>query len=54
MLAWESLAEREKKWDVFTRDPEWIKVAAETAKNGQIVLKTTNTIMRPTPYSAMK
>jgi len=54
MLAWESLAEREKKWDVFTRDPEWVKVAAETTQNGQIVLKTTNTIMRPTPYSPMQ
>lgn len=54
ILAWESLAEREKKWDVFTRDPEWIKVAEETSKNGPIVLKSTNTIMRPTSYSAMK
>jgi len=54
ILAWESLAEREKKWDAFTRDPEWLKVAEETSKNGPIVLKATNTIMRPTPYSAMQ
>jgi hypothetical protein len=54
MLAWESLAERETKWEAFTHDPEWIKVATETVKNGQIVLKTTNTIMKPTYYSNMK
>ncbi len=54
MLAWESLAEREKKWEVFTHDPEWLKIAAETSKNGPIVLKNVNTIMRPTPYSAMQ
>ncbi len=54
ILAWESLAEREKKWDAFTSDPEWIKVAAETTKNGQIVLRATNTIMKPTAYSPMQ
>ncbi len=54
MLAWESLAEREKKWDVFTHDPEWLKIAAETSKNGPIVLRNINTIMRPTSYSAMQ
>ncbi len=54
MLAWESLEEREKKWDVFTHDPEWLKISAETSRNGPIVLKNINTIMRPTPYSAMQ
>jgi len=54
ILAWESLAEREKKWAAFTSDPEWLKVAEETTRNGQIVLRNTNTIMRPTPYSAMQ
>jgi hypothetical protein len=54
ILAWESLEEREKKWDVFINDPEWHKVTAETTKNGQIVLRATNTIMRPTSYSPMQ
>ncbi len=54
MLAWESLADREKKWAAFQSDPEWIKVSAETNKNGQIVLKTNNTIMKPTAYSPMQ
>ena len=54
ILAWESLAEREKKWDAFTSDPEWLKIAAETTRNGQIVLKVINTIMKPTAYSPMQ
>ncbi len=54
MLAWESLAEREQKWAAFQSDPEWIKIAAETSQNGPIVLRATNTIMRPTSYSPMQ
>ncbi len=30
LLKWESLAEREKKWDDFQADPEWIAKRAET------------------------
>ena len=54
ILAWESLEEREKKWDAFMNDPEWHKVVEETHKNGPIVLKSTNTIMKPTSYSLMQ
>jgi len=54
ILAWESLEEREKKWDAFISDPEWLKVMEETHKNGPIVLTNTNTIMRPTSYSPMQ
>jgi hypothetical protein len=32
MLAWESLAEREKKWTAFATDPEWLTKRAETEK----------------------
>ena len=54
ILVWESLEERQRKWDAFASDPEWLKVAEETNKNGSIVLKVTNTIMRPTSYSAVQ
>ena len=30
-LAWESLADREKKWNAFAADPEWLAKRAETA-----------------------
>ena len=29
LLAWESLAEREKKWTAFQSDPDWISARAQ-------------------------
>jgi NIPSNAP protein len=54
ILEWESLAEREQKWNKFIVDPEWLKVRAETEKNGPIVDHVTNIILSPTAYSKMK
>jgi|SRR5665647_3517471 len=54
MLAWESLAEREQKWNAFMADPEWIAKRAETEKDGPIVANITNAILQPTSFSAMK
>ena len=54
MLAWESLADRETKWNKFQADPEWHSARAETEKNGAIVAKVTNYILGPTPYSSVK
>src|ERR1700729_4384372 len=36
MLKWESLAEREKKWDSFQALPEWHGKRAETERGGPI------------------
>ena len=30
LLKWDSLADREKKWNAFQADPDWIKQRAET------------------------
>lgn len=54
MLAWDSLAEREKKWNAFIADPEWLAVRAETEKDGQIVAKVVNQILAPTSFSSVK
>ena len=54
MLAWESLAEREKKWTAFMTDPEWIAARAKTEENGPIVASITNTLLTPTPFSSVK
>ena len=54
MLAWESLAEREQKWNAFMADPEWITKRAESEKEGPIVANITSTILQPTAFSAMK
>ena len=54
MLAWESLAEREKKWAAFGADPEWQTARAKTEENGPIVANVKNFMLAPTPYSSVK
>ncbi len=54
MLAWESLAEREKKWNAFGADPEWLSARAQTEANGAIVAQVTNEILQPTPFSSVR
>jgi len=54
LLEWENLAERERKWNAFMADPEWLKARAETEKDGPIVAKVTNEILLPTPYSRVR
>jgi len=54
MLEWENMAHREKAWNSFQADPEWIKVAQESEKDGPIVQNITNMLLKPTPYSNMK
>ena len=54
LLEWESLAEREEKWNKFAADPEWLEKRAETEKDGQIVAKVVNYMLQPTSFSAVK
>lgn len=54
ILAWDSLAERETKWNAFMADPEWIAKRTESEKDGPIVANITNTILTPTAFSALK
>lgn len=53
-LSWESLAEREKKWNAFMADPEWIAARAATEKDGQIVERVINQLLAPTAFSSVK
>jgi heme-degrading monooxygenase HmoA len=54
LLAWESLAEREKKWTAFQTDSEWIAARAKTEEDGQIVGNIVNQLLVPTSFSALK
>jgi hypothetical protein len=54
MLQWESLAERETKWNAFSSDPEWLAKRAETEAQAIIVERIENQILTPTAYSAMR
>ena len=54
LLAWDSLADREKKWNTFQADPEWHRQRAETEMNGPIVQRVANSFLQPTSFSSVK
>ena len=54
LLAWESLAEREKKWTAFQTDADWIAARAKTEADGQIVSNIVNQLLVPTVFSSVK
>jgi len=54
MLAWDSLAEREQKWNAFMTDPEWLAKRAESERDGPIVQTLSNQLFAPTSFSSVK
>jgi len=54
LLSHPSQAARDAAFDAFRKDPEWLKVKAETEANGPIVEKVESVMMVPTDYSPMK
>jgi NIPSNAP len=54
ITSWESLADREKKWNAFAADPEWHAKRAETEKDGAIVANVSNQFLMPTAFSSVK
>ncbi len=54
LLAWESMAERERKWTAFASDPAWLKARSESELEGPIVARMQNQFLAPTAYSALK
>ena len=53
-LAWDSMAEREKKWGAFMADPDWISARADSEKDGQIVQNIVSQFLAPTAFSSVK
>ena len=54
LLAWESLAERERKWTAFMTDPDWIAARTESERDAQIVANITSSFLAPTAFSAVQ
>jgi hypothetical protein len=54
LLAWESLAEREKKWAAFQSDPEWLAARDASEKYGPILTNVSNAILQPTSFSSVR
>src|ERR1019366_9072309 len=55
LLQWESLADRDERFAAFGADPEGIEARAKSeADGGPIVASVTNSILRPTSFSALQ
>ncbi len=54
LLVWESLAQRQEKWDAFLSDPEWLAIRKSTEENGPLIFDIENSLLRPTNFSAAK
>ena len=54
LLEWQDMAERERIWNGFMADPEWLAKRAETEKNGPIVASISTSFLAPTAYSKLK
>ena len=54
MLRYDDLAAREKTWKSLLSDPDFDSMIQKTEKDGCLVAKYSNTILRPTSYSPMK
>jgi NIPSNAP len=54
LIAWESLADRERKWTAFQTDPEWIANRNASEKDGMIIANVSSQILAPTAFSSIK
>ena len=54
MIAWESMAERETKWNAFQADPEWIAKRNASEADGPILANVESQLLAPTAYSKLK
>ena len=54
ILAHPSEAEGKAHFDAFRKDPTWVKVKADSEKNGPLTTKVESVYMQPTDYSPIK
>ena len=54
ILGFDDLAHREKAMAAFSSDPEWLKIRAESDKDGALVHHLENRILIPTEFSPLR
>ncbi|MDP4024625.1 NIPSNAP family protein [Methylobacterium sp. NEAU 140] len=54
LLKWDDMAHRERCWNAFQADPDWIARRAETERDRPIVTRIENTFLAPTDFSALR
>lgn len=51
LLEWESMAEREERWEAFAGDPDWLAAKQDTERDGPLVADVDIQLWRRTGYS---
>ena len=54
LLEFEDVSQRERAWLAFRADEERARQFAETERDGPLVARITNRLLRPTDYSPMR
>jgi hypothetical protein len=54
ILQWASLSERERIWNAFSTDPEWLAARERFEAGGPIVARIENQLLEPTAYSPLR
>ena len=53
MLGFEDVAQRDKAWADVAADPEFGRVVAESEKEGKLIARIHNTLLKPTDFSPL-
>ena len=54
LVAYENMADREKKWTMFSTDPDWLAIKRETEKDGPLWANIRNQFLTPTSFSPLQ
>lgn len=54
LLRWDSMGERETKWNAFQADPDWISARNDSEKDGPILANITSQFLSPTAFSSVR
>lgn len=54
LLQWDSLADRETRWNAFQADPDWIAARTESERDKPIVARIESSFLASTDFSALR
>jgi len=53
LLSFDSMADRESKWDAFISDPEWVVALTTSEENGPLIQTLSSQFLKPTSMTDM-
>ncbi len=53
MLSFPDSEARERSWEAFRHDPDWVKARADSEVDGPLLISLESVLLDPTPYSPM-